>query len=328
MDDHYAILGVSEDATFNEIRTAYRLLMLRHHPDKNPGDIAGAHSATIRINLAYEILGNDTARHSYDELRRYISHPPIDVRNAAQERAYKKARNAYQESEDAARERVKKWFYERLGVRPTKRHRCYALQGNETRLDILLSRISERLGNKVWEYRVTAAPECSNKMRYKIRVVCDPSKCGFREQHAEWVEGYYYGLFKAGTAEDAEHNERLANTWLGDILDEVASSYRITIFFGIVGSLPAPWRCYLDLSVVLTISAFDTFFHGSVPGLTKFARENSMEVATLFGEFAKDQGIPPTELCLNQTMRKRLGRQAENALRAKRGMRILPHGIG
>lgn len=328
MDDHYAILGVSEDATFNEIRTAYRRLMLRHHPDKNPGDMAGAHSATIRINIAYEILGDDGERRTYDELRRFISHPAINVRSAAQERAYTKARNAYQESENAARERVKKWLYERLAVRPTKRHRCYALQGNETRLDNLLSRISQRLGDKVWEYRVTAVPECSDKMRYKIRVVCDPSKCGFREQHAEWVEGYYYGLFKAGTAEDAELNERLANKWLGDILEEVASSYRMTIFFGIVGSLPAPWRCYLDLSAVLAISAFDAFFHMSVPGLTKFARENSMEVATIFSEFAKDQGIPPADLCVNQTMRKHLARQAENALRAKRSMRILPHGIG
>ena len=130
-------------------------------------------------------------------------------------------------------------------------------------------------------------------MRYQIRVVCDASKCGFREQHAEWVEGYYYGLLKAGTAEDAEHNARLARIWLGDILQGAACSHKITVFFGIVGSLPAPWRCYLDLSVVLIISAFDAFFHASVPGLTMFARENTMEVATIFNELAEEIGIRP-----------------------------------
>jgi hypothetical protein len=328
MEDHYTILGISEDATFDEIKAARRVLVFKHHPDRNPQDIAAANSATIKINLAYEVLSDDKARRRYDELRRYITRPATEVWNAAQERAYTEARNAYQESEDAAKERVKKWFYERLGVRSTKRHRCYGLQGNGTGLDNLLSKIDRRLGDKVWEYRVTAAPESSDKMRYQIRVVCDPSKCGFREQHADWVEGYYFGLFKAGTPEDAEYNVQLANSWLADILKEAVYSYRIRVFFGIVGSLPAPWRCYLDLTVVLIISRYDAFFHASVPGLTKFARENTMEVATIFGQLAKDNGISPADLCWNQTMRKHLARQAENILRARRGIRTLPERKG
>jgi hypothetical protein len=323
MDDHYAILGVSEDATFDEIKAARRVLVFNHHPDRSPQDIA-AHSATIKINLAYEILSDDEARSNYDKSRRYERRSKSETWNAAEQRAYTEARNAYQESEDAARERVKKWFYERLGARSTKRHRWYGLQGNGTGLDNLLSKSDRRLCDKVWEYRVTAAPESSDKMRYQIRVVCDPNKGGFRERHADWVEGYYFGLFKAGTPEDAEHTVQLADSWLADILKESVDSYRIRVFFGIVGSLPAPWRCYLDLTVVLIISVYDAFFHASVPGLTKFARENTMEVATIFSRLAKDNGINPADLCWNQTIRKHLGRQAENILRTGRGMRTLP----
>src|SRR6266403_763064 len=328
MDDHYAMLGISEGATSDEIRAAYRVLVFKHHPDRNPHDSPADHSATIKINLAYEILSDDNARRSYDELRRYITRPTTKVGNAEQARAYAEARKTYQESEDAARERVKNWFYERLGVRSTKRHRCYTLQNNGTALDDLLSKIGRRLGDKVWEYRVTAAPDTSDRMTYQIRVVCDPSKCGFREQHADWVEGYYFGLFKAGTPEDAEHNVQLANSWLADILKEAVCSYRIRVFFGIVGSLPAPWRCYLDLTVVLMISGYDAFFHASVPGLTKFARENTMEVATIFSQVAKDNGMSPADLWGDQTMRKHFARQAENMLRASRGMRTIPERQG
>ena len=322
LPDHYAILGISEEATFDEIRTAYRQVIFKHHPDRNPGDIQ-AHTQTIAINIAYEILSEETARSNYDAVRRYHAPKTSESWNVAQERAYDQARSTYQESEHAARERVKKWFYERLGVRSTKNHRCYIPEDNGVALDNLLLKIGSRLGNKLWEYRITAAPASSDRMKYQIRIVCDPSKCGFREHHADWVEGYYYGLFKAGAAEDAAHNVRLANTWLGDILAGPTCSHEISVFFGIVGSLPAPWRCYLDLSVVMVISAFDAFFHASVPGLSKFARENSMEVAIIFTELAKERRMAPADLCFNHMMRKQLARHAENILRVRYGIKPL-----
>jgi hypothetical protein len=190
-------------------------------------------------------------------------------------------------------------------------------------LDNLVTKIDSRLGDKVWEYRITAFPDQPDKMKYRIRVVCDPSKCGFREQHLSWVEDYYYGLFKAGTAEDAEHNKQLAYSLLGDILEEGTNTYRINVFFGIVNSMDTPWRCYLDLSVVLNISAFDVFFETSIRGLTKFAKENKIDVAIIFNELAKNLEICPVDLWRSQGLRKDIARRAENILRVRRGMKKL-----
>ena len=36
-DNFYSVLGVSEKATKDEIKKAYRGLQMKHHPDKNPG---------------------------------------------------------------------------------------------------------------------------------------------------------------------------------------------------------------------------------------------------------------------------------------------------
>lgn len=321
--DHYQVLGVPENATYEEIRTAYRQMVLLHHPDRNLDDTVGAHRKTVEINLAYEILTNVKHRSNYDKVRSYSRRSSSGAGDTAQQREYAEARQRYQESESEARERVRKWFYERLGVRPTKRHSCYTPQGNGTALDNLVTKIDSRLGDKVWEYRITAVPDSPDKMKYRIRIVCDPSKCGFRVQHLKWVEGYYYGLFKAGTAEDVEHNIQLAYTLLGDILEGAVNSHRITVFYGIVNDLDAPWRCYLNLSVVLIISAFDVFWEANIQGLTKFAKENKVDVAITFNELAKNLEICPVDLWRSQELRKDIARRAENILRDRRGMRKL-----
>lgn len=69
--DYYADLGVSSDASDEEIRSAYRSLALKHHPDKvasNEVEQATAKFATI--NMAWDVLGCSDRRRVYDLQRK------------------------------------------------------------------------------------------------------------------------------------------------------------------------------------------------------------------------------------------------------------------
>ena len=67
--DYYQTLGVEPDAEKAEIKTAYRRLARKYHPDLNPGEEAEANFKEVAE--AWEVLGDETRRAEYDELRRY-----------------------------------------------------------------------------------------------------------------------------------------------------------------------------------------------------------------------------------------------------------------
>ncbi len=67
MKDYYRILGVSRDASQEEIKKAYRELAFKYHPDRNPGD-SEAEERFKEINEAYQILGDPRKRSEYDRM--------------------------------------------------------------------------------------------------------------------------------------------------------------------------------------------------------------------------------------------------------------------
>lgn len=67
--DYYAVLGVTESASADDIKRAYRRLARATHPDANPDD-PDAERRFKEIGEAYAVVGDEATRREYDELRR------------------------------------------------------------------------------------------------------------------------------------------------------------------------------------------------------------------------------------------------------------------
>lgn len=71
--DYYKILGVSYNSTEGTIKSSYRELALRYHPDRNRDE--RAHEIFTEINEAYQVLSDATKKADYDyNYRKYILH--------------------------------------------------------------------------------------------------------------------------------------------------------------------------------------------------------------------------------------------------------------
>ena len=65
MRDPYEVLGVARNASAKDIKSAYRKLAKKHHPDQNPND-PKAKERFSALNQAYEILGDTEKRGAFD----------------------------------------------------------------------------------------------------------------------------------------------------------------------------------------------------------------------------------------------------------------------
>jgi curved DNA-binding protein CbpA len=71
--DYYEVLGVATTASVEDIKAAYRRLVIECHPDKQPG----SGDRFRQINEAWEVLRDPVERQRYDEARRALEGPTI-----------------------------------------------------------------------------------------------------------------------------------------------------------------------------------------------------------------------------------------------------------
>ena len=100
-EDLYTILGISKDASEDDIRHAYRKLAREHHPDLNPGD-AAAEDRFKTISAAYEVLSKPEKRALYDELGADAETIGYDPERAEAYREWKRRAEAAQGFGDRA----------------------------------------------------------------------------------------------------------------------------------------------------------------------------------------------------------------------------------
>ena len=127
IDDPYKVLGVSPDASDEEIKKAYRRLAKQYHPDVNPGDEAAARKMQ-QINAAYEQIknpgkakpsGTSGGYRSYDPFGGYYrQHGYTDSSQSGdpyQQAAYRYIRfGQYQQALNAlsnSEEKNARWYY-------------------------------------------------------------------------------------------------------------------------------------------------------------------------------------------------------------------------
>ncbi len=65
--DYYQVLGVSKDASQDEVKKAFRVLARKYHPDANPDNRSEAEEKFKEIGEAYEVLSDTNKRRMYDQ---------------------------------------------------------------------------------------------------------------------------------------------------------------------------------------------------------------------------------------------------------------------
>ncbi|MBR8835683.1 MAG: DnaJ domain-containing protein [Stigonema ocellatum SAG 48.90 = DSM 106950] len=134
--NHYQTLKVDPTASQEEIKQAYRRLVKMFHPDTNQE--MSDNDEIIRINAAYEILGDSQSRLTYDEkihVRSRKSNSDRQQRTTAAQQQYQATRKTTRKTGRDADEQVEEWLM--LVYQPVNRFLCQILNSLQEQIEKL-----------------------------------------------------------------------------------------------------------------------------------------------------------------------------------------------
>lgn len=163
--NYYAVLGVSLQASQDEIKKAYRKLALQYHPDRNQGN-RQADQKIREVNAAYEILGDSDARKAYDRLRLGHVGPMVSHREEEESESAPSPSVVIQRMEGTLGEEARKQLF-KLMIKDTIkikeelsriRERVIEVQGYDTFLEKIVAQFAEEgikklVTEELWQLR-------------------------------------------------------------------------------------------------------------------------------------------------------------------------------
>ncbi len=107
----YQVLGVSQDATEKEIKSAYRQLVKEYHPDRNKSESAKV--IIVRVNEAYEILSDPAKKARYHQPSPAVYSAPSEEERIYEERkkVYRQRQREREIREDALRKAKEEKYF-------------------------------------------------------------------------------------------------------------------------------------------------------------------------------------------------------------------------
>lgn len=110
-ENHYQILGITQEASQTEVKSAYRNLVKQYHPDSQSSQ--ADHDKIVSINAAYEILGDPQRRRNYDrqlrQLRQHIR-PEVSVQREKRTAQVQRDYQRHRENDRYVQQQFERWL--------------------------------------------------------------------------------------------------------------------------------------------------------------------------------------------------------------------------